>query len=276
MAGPVEAALRRRDAKVRVRTPVSAAEARVWARELAEREVIVAVLGGDGSANDVASQLIGGQAWLAALPGGTESLISRSAGCPPDPVAAAEALLAGKPADWDAGTLGGRPFFGFAGVGFDGRVCARAEGKLRQRMGNIVYWGVTAACLTLPPSRFELKWAEGSLSGVHEAIFCNVPLFGGGLKISPAAEPADGLLDAAIFPWRGYFARLGQLMGAFSPRIAPSGLAPVRARLTEAKIEDTGELPAQIDGDPVTVTSPEIGIRPAAIKVLNAACRKGR
>lgn len=269
-AGLVLEILRRRGVQAQVWRPGSAEEARETARKLRDQKVVTAVLGGDGTANDVGSQLVGGDAWLAALPGGTENLICRAAGASSNIREAVEQLLAGRPRRWDVGLLGDRFFLGFAGIGFDGEVCRRAEGPLRQRLGNIVYWAATAAHLARKPTLYDLKTEERTISGINAAIFSNIPLFGGGLKINPEASPADGALNAAIFPWHGYLARVRQLLSLLLDRPAPSRLGVLRDRLRQASVRANGRIQVQIDGDPAIMENPEIAIRPGALWVLEA------
>ncbi len=269
-AGEIMRILERRGIQARVRTPKSAEEARMMARDLKGQKVVAAVLGGDGTANDIGSQLIGGEAWLAALPGGTENLICRAAGAPFDAREAAEMLLAGRPRRWDVGKLGDRFFLGFAGVGFDGEVCRRAEGPVRQKLGNVVYWGVTLAHLARRPSLYDLRTDDETFSNINEAVFSNIGLFGGGLKINPDASPADGSLDLAAFPWLGYGSRVRQLSSLFLGNPDSRGTGIIRRRINRAGVLGAGPVQVQIDGDPAEVRDPEISIQPAALWVLEA------
>lgn len=262
--------LRRNGIRAQVVRTGSAEETRQAAVRLRGQRVVVAVLGGDGTVNDVGSQLIGGEAWLAALPGGTENLICRAAGASSNVKEAVEQLLAGRPRLWDVGMLGGKYFLGFAGIGFDGEICRRAEGPVRQRLGNIVYLGATAAHLARKPTIYDLETEERTFSGVNDAIFCNIPLFGGGLKVNPQASPADGSLDLAVFPWRGRWGRLRQLLSLFLSQTVSRRSGVLRERVKKARVRAGGLIQVQLDGDPATMDNPEVSLRPEALWVLEA------
>ncbi|MCH7760758.1 hypothetical protein IIA15_05065, partial [candidate division TA06 bacterium] len=220
--------------------------------------------------NDIGAQLVGGNAWLAMLPGGTENLMCRSAGSPAaDAGAAVEHLLQAKPVRWDVGVLGDRLFFGIAGIGFDAQICARAEGVWRQRLGQVMYWLAAAAQVPRKPQRYTLKWPGGQLSGVHEAIFSNVNRYGGGLVVNAQADPTDGWLDLAVFPWTGYLGRVGQFLTLLPWSWAKKFPGPARFRIQRAEINAEESLWAHVDGEPFLVRNPSLSLRAGALWVLS-------
>ncbi len=269
----VEAALRAHGTRAQVMVTNSAEEVRALAREASNRDVVLAVLGGDGTANDAASQLIGGRAWFAHLPGGGENLIGRAAGAGSDPIRAVGHLLEGKARRWDVGLLDGYPFLGFAGIGFDGEVCARAEAARCARFGNASYWGATAVGLLSRPTRFRVTWEGGNVDECHEMVVSNIPIYGGGLRVNPRADPGDGCLDLALFRWKGYINRVGQLLtlSRFGPREPAVSCGVTRFRTRELTVHATGPLPVQVDGNPARTDNPRVWIRPAAVWVIESA-----
>ena len=84
------------------------------------------------------------------------------------------------------------------------------------------------------------------------------------------AAPTDGWLDMAVFPWKGYGARLGQFMSLLPVSWARKFPGPVRARVKQAHLEAKGRLPAHVDGEPFLVENPSISIYPEALWVLQA------
>lgn len=265
----VESVLREAGVPVRVCVPGDREEGERMAREHANRDVVVGVLGGDGTVNLIGSQLVGGNAWLAVLPGGRGNLVCRSAGTPARPAAAVRHLLDAPPRRWDVGSLGGHRFIGIAGVGFDGAVCARAEGKWKQIVGQPVYGFAALAELAARPALFSARWKTGSLSRVHQIVVGNVHMYAlKGLRVNPDAVPTDGLLNVAVFGWRGAALRPLQFLSVMP--VPGAGLlpGPDRAAVTELVVEAPGDLPAEVDGEPITVRNPVIAVEPAALWVL--------
>ncbi len=269
-ARAVEGALRQAGVAARFHVPQTPEEGRRIAWDLSRQNVVVAALGGDGTVNDIGSQLVGGKAWLAMLPGGTENLMCRSAGFPTHPVKAVERLLTARAVRWDVGRLGHRVFLGLAGVGLDGEICERAEGVLREQLGQMVYWLAALGQVPLKPKTYSVKWNSSGLAEVQQVVFSNVPLYGGGLIMNADAAPTDGWLDMAVFPWKGYGARLGQFLSLLPVSWARKFPGPVRARVKQAHLEAKGRLPAHVDGEPFLVENPSISIYPEALWVLQA------
>ena len=248
--------------------PPTPEEGRKIARDLADTPAVVAVLGGDGTVHNIGTQLIGKNAWLAVLPGGTENLVCRSTGTPDGTADAVRHLLAARPVRWDVGMLGNHEFIGMAGVGLDGEVCARTELAWKGAGGRVAYVIATLGMLVSRPATFSLDWEGGSAAGIQQVVFSNTPRYGGGLLMNPAAVPHDGKLGMAIFPWRGRLARLGQFLPLFPPLKTLDFLGPNRYSVIRAAIEGPGNLPAQADGEPMTVTNPVVTVKPAALWML--------
>jgi len=259
-------------ARIRFEThhPHSAEAGRALAREFAGREVVVAVLGGDGTVNNIASQLLGGRAWFAALPGGMENLMSRETGLPADPALAVAGLLRARPVAWDVGMLGGRPFLMVAGVGFDGVVCAETAGLAKSMFRQAAYAATVLRLLLTPTPLFSVR-CDGHFCGqAVQVVFSNGPLYGGGFMVNPKANPCDGVLDMAVFPFMGHIQRGRQIATAFlSHRERTPHFS--RHRVHWASVGGRGWLPAQVDGEPFRAENPEVTVRKGALKVLS--CR---
>lgn len=174
---------------------VVATERRDHATELAAAAVregadAVAVLGGDGTLNEVANALVGTRCVLLALPGGGTNVFCRTLGLPDDPTAAARLLLEG----WDAGAtrrigvgtidgtgVGGRDHRHFCfhtGVGWDAAVVSVVEhhSSLKRRLGHalFVYAGLRTFFVGYDRRRphFRVELDDGTR--VHDAFFAIV------------------------------------------------------------------------------------------------------
>lgn len=158
----------------------------------------LAVLGGDGTLNGVINGLRGRDVPIALLPCGTGNDAARGLGVPGRAVEAARALAGARTRCIDLGEANGRLFCNVAGVGLDGEVVRLLQAgtlRLRGRAAYVAGFLVTAA--NLRASTVQVR-AEGGAWQRLDALMiscANGRSFGGGMRIAPDADPADGLLD---------------------------------------------------------------------------------
>src|SRR6476620_1451084 len=79
----------------------------------------IAVAGGDGTVESVASNLVGTRFPLGIIPAGTFNNFARSLDLPLDPIEACKIVAAGTVRPVDVGFANGRPFFECLGSGLD-------------------------------------------------------------------------------------------------------------------------------------------------------------
>lgn len=158
----------------------------------------LAVLGGDGTLNEVINGIAGRDVPLAFLPAGSGNDAARSLGLPLDPIAAARALIDGREVWVDVGIIAARRFCNVAGVGLDGEVCrllAAGAIPLRGRAAYVAAFLATAANLRATP--LWLQEDDGPWQRLDALLvtFANGPYYGGGMRIAPNADLRDGALD---------------------------------------------------------------------------------
>lgn len=158
------------------------------------------VAGGDGTFHHVAQGLVGSDCALGLVPLGRGNDLAASLGTPPGMRAAVEFALQGGVRTMDLGVVRGRVFNGYCGVGFDSeaaRVAHRAPSLFR---GSLTYvYSVLRTLLSFRAPLLQVEFDGGSFEGrAMFAAVCNVPLFGGGMRIAPAARFDDGWLDLVI------------------------------------------------------------------------------
>ncbi len=199
-AAGAEALLRREGLAVEVCLTSRRGEATELAARAAERHPIVAAAGGDGTCREVAIGLLQTDAALAVLPTGSGNDFARGLGIR-DARAGAEAAGRRATRRLDVGYLAGRPFVNSAGLFLSGAVSRRA-GRIPRQAGPLRYvLGAVAAMLAERPARarWELEGEEAARSGAWTlAELGNGPLCGGGFRLTPCADPADGLLDFCL------------------------------------------------------------------------------
>jgi diacylglycerol kinase (ATP) len=173
------------------------------AAAVADGVAAVAALGGDGAAHAVLQAVAGTGTPLALLPAGTGNDLALALGVPPDPLRAARALaedlLTGTVRRIDAARTGNRWWATVLCCGFDSAVTDRAN-RLRWPRGPRRYdVAILAELARLRPREVALTVdGVGSRREVTLVAVGNTPWYGGGLRIAPDADPADGLLEVVV------------------------------------------------------------------------------
>jgi YegS/Rv2252/BmrU family lipid kinase len=232
---------------------------------------IVVAVGGDGTVNEVLNGLLesGGAAALGAVLTGRGRDTARNFGLPRDPAAAARRLVEGRDRRVDVVALewpdGARRFaLGVAGAGFDAEVARRTAG--RGGAGGIAYFAAVITSLgahrPLPVrvSADGTVW-EGRATAV---VVANGRYFGGGMRIAPDADPADGVLDLVVLGDLGRAELLCWLPSVYRGGHVRHPRVSIR-RVRTVTIEAPTAMPVHVDGEAAGVTPLRLGVRPGAI-----------
>lgn len=204
LAGTVLAELRSAGLSPRVLPATSGAEAEARTRAaVADGAAGVVAVGGDGTAHAALQAVAGTDARLGLVPTGTGNDLALALGVPGDPVAAARSIAAdlrtGEERRIDAGRVGERWWATVLCCGFDSAVTDRAN-RLPWPRGRRRY--DVAVLLELARLRpYEITLAtDGDRRTVPATMIAvgNTAWYGGGLRICPDADPADGLLDVTV------------------------------------------------------------------------------
>ena len=184
---------------VDVRFTERAGHASQMAREAVEKGIdTVVAIGGDGTINETARQLIGSTVRFGIVPMGSGNGLARHMQIPLDLRKALECIRNGHTKAVDYGTVNGHIFFCTAGVGFDARVSARfAEAGSR---GPITYLRSFVEMVgDYEPSTYVIYTDDGR---VKEKAFMiaigNASQWGNNAYITPHASMSDGLLDVTL------------------------------------------------------------------------------
>jgi len=204
LADDVLAALRAGGLTPRRLSATTGAEAeRQAADAVAAGTGAVVAVGGDGTAHAALQAVAGTGVPLAVVPAGTGNDLVLALGIPRDPVAAARAaaedLTAGITRTVDAGRTGDRWWATVLCCGFDSAVTDRAN-RLRWPRGRRRYdVAILAELAALRPREVELV-LDGERTTVPVTLVAvgNTCWYGGGMKVCPGADPADGLFDVTV------------------------------------------------------------------------------
>ena len=165
-------------------------------------------VGGDGTINLVANALLARQ-WdsppvLGVLPSGSGSDLIRSFGISQNLEEAASHLAGPDTAPLDAvhlsGPWGERYFVNSAGSGLTGGVVEEVE-RMPAGWGAARYQlGIWPALVKLPHAHVEVVCGDDRFEGdALMLIMSNAKYLGGGMKMAPHADPADGMVNMQIF-----------------------------------------------------------------------------
>lgn len=255
-------------------TPAPGEAARLAAGAVDDGYETVLAVGGDGTANEVANGLIGGQAALALYPIGKGNDLSRSLGYPRGRKRRHLARwLAGEARrrTIDVGELNGRLFLNAAGVGIDGHVAERIRASERvvgQRLAYLV--GSIVSIATYRPQRMDVRIDGETQFGLFlTVISSNGRFFGGGMNPAPRALLDDGMLDVTVAGELSRAASIVALLKLYFGR-HENGTTIVTRTAREIEIDLEHEQPLQIDGEVARADHLRIGVRPAALDVLAA------
>ena len=227
----------------------------------------VVVWGGDGTVNEVASQVASSRTSLGIVPGGSGNGLARELHLDWEPERALETALRGDVRRIDAGEIGGRLFFNVAGVGFDAHLAAMFNA--RPRRGALGYFALAVRELaTYEPACYWLRTSQ--LVVTEKALIvavANTCQYGNRAIIAPQARPDDGLLELVVLP------TLSPAMALWHARRLFLGtvhrLRGVRMHsVREAEIAGEGSLLFHVDGEPVTgPSSLSVKVYPRALRV---------
>jgi diacylglycerol kinase family enzyme len=253
----------------------------------AEGYDVVVAFGGDGTVNEAANGLAGGDVPLTCLPGGATNVFCKMLGIPGEIVDATEHLLRIAD-DWrvrrvDLPRVNGRHFTFSSGIGLDASVVERVDRHphLKARFGA---WYFTYAAITTflrryvaAPPRLEVLAGDGEpLRGVTAVVQNGDPFTYFKDRPIHAAEGArldDGALSGVVLRratptvmptviWRLFSERASLLRHR-----AIDGFGGVEEVVVRSA--DGRPIPLQVDGDHVgDVTEATYGIAPHALPVV--------
>ena len=236
---------------------------------------LVVAVGGDGTLNEVVNGAIGegGPApAVGVILTGRGRDAARNFALPRDPRAAARRLVDGTEAavdlvraSWPDGRR--RWVLNAAGAGFDAAVAARAASG--GGSGTLPYLAAVLTTLSAhAPVVAEIEIDGGAAwSGrLTSAVVANGAHYGGGMKIAPAADVADGRLDLVVLGDLGRLELLRWLPTVYSGghlRCAKVSARPAR-RVT---VTAARPLPVHVDGEAAPATPVTFTLVPRVLRL---------
>jgi YegS/Rv2252/BmrU family lipid kinase len=228
---------------------------------------IIAV-GGDGTVNEVARELVGSEACLGIIPFGSGNGLARHMGIPIDPKKAIQHLNTCGSKKNDAGKINNMPFFCTSGVGFDAHI-----GKIFATLKGRGFSGYIKAVLgefaTYKAQEYTFTSETGTVQDKAFLItFANASQYGNNAYIAPQADIHDGKLDICILKPFPFYAVGGLALRVFNKTANKSAyMKTFTSNKIEVKRAASG--PIHLDGEPYeagdTLT---VEIIPGALNIL--------
>ncbi|MHC4787663.1 MAG: diacylglycerol/lipid kinase family protein, partial [Planctomycetota bacterium] len=234
---------------------------------------LLVAFGGDGTVNEVLNGADLARCVLAVIPAGTGNVLAKELGVSGRPLEAVWQLARGRCVDLDVGLCNGRRFICMFGAGVDAWVVRvvherRGRGLSQWHYVPHVAWGL------LQPSPWRIRAeVDGRpfARGLDQLTVGNTHSYGGPLELTPAADPADGLLDVmgarkSTAPDIVALTLCGLLRTLHRSRRATYG------RGRRVAVTASGrDVPYQLDGEAAGCLPAELSIEPRAARLLAPA-----
>ena len=231
--------------------------------------------GGDGTFQALVNATHGSDVVLGVLPAGGGNDFAAALQLPEDPVAAAEAILQGRPMRVDlarARTADGRRrlYLAGGGLGIDAEAARYANETFRRMPGRSRYIASALRAFCGHQAigvRAEFPGSDLPSMEVNSllAAVLNTPTYGSGIRLAPEARLDDGWLDVVMVEDLSAFQVLKLL-----PRLLVSGelRTPHVHRVRVLAVKFTADRPCMFHGD-----GEILGPTPAVIEVVPQAVR---
>ena len=229
---------------------------------------MVVACGGDGSVNEISSQLIGTGTVLGVLPCGSGNGFAMHFGIGRDVAKAIEYLNDGTPLPIDTALLNDRPFVNLAGVGFDGAVAKRLhesrsrgfKAYFRYTFQELLHYRAQSLAIEVDGQQLERRCLLLEVA--------NAPIYGYGFSIVPQASPYDGLLDVLLVKEAPIWRYLLESWRFLNLSFHKSPLVECFSG-THITIRPTGPIGAHLDGEGFELSEEaRFSIRPLSLMVM--------
>ncbi len=224
------------------------------ARSIAESKAagVVIAAGGDGTIRLAAKAVAGTGVALGVIPLGTGNVLAHEAGLPRDADGLARLLLTGQPRRINTATANGELFLLMAGAGFDGRVIAALDHRLKNRIGKLAFFPPVVEAFAAGADHLHVE-IDGRLHDATWVVVANASRYGGAFVVAPGTRMTVPGLEVVLFHGHLRHQRVAQLLALGRGRL---GAHPAtgdgrieRVQGTRVEITSARPVPVQLDGD---------------------------
>ena len=181
-----------------VKTKYAGHAAELTRQAIHEHADCVIAVGGDGTVNEVARELVYSDVVLGIIPKGSGNGLARELNIPMDVRSAVDIIFSNHISTIDACKANEHFFFCTCGVGFDAVVSA--EFAKEKRRGQLTYLKeIVENYLDYKPGIYELHINDNTIREEAFLITCaNASQYGNNAYIAPNADICDGQMDITI------------------------------------------------------------------------------
>jgi len=159
---------------------------------------IVAAVGGDGTINEVASQLVGTQTALAVIPHGSGNGLAYHLHIPIHLKKAIRIIKSLNIIDIDTCLVNGKHFFSIAGIGFDAKVAHDFSLDVQRGFQNYLKY-IIKNYFSYKTTNYHIRTEGQEIdTDAFFITFANSSQWGYNVKIAPQASIQDGKLNLCI------------------------------------------------------------------------------
>jgi len=234
-----------------------------------EYDIIVAV-GGDGTINEVATNMIGARQTFAIVPFGSGNGLARHLHLPlKAKKVITEVINKGVKAKIDTATVNGVPYVSIAGVGFDA-IIADYFAKDPKRGFKTYVKLVTEKYFKFKPEKYHLVLDDKEELDCEPLFisFANSNQFGFNAAVSPHASLNDGLLDVCIFKKPNILAVPYVAERLLTQHIDKTHFVDIHKAQRIKVIRQKDDF-VNIDGEPIMMSKDiEVEIKPLSLNIL--------
>src|SRR5262245_36381779 len=247
----------------------AARRAAVVAADSGDYDAVIAA-GGDGTIRHVAAALIGSKTPLGIVPVGTGNVLAHEIGLAATPGAVVPMLLEGPAVTVACAQANAEPFLLMVGAGFDARVLAALDQRLKSRVGKMAYARPLLGALIRPVDTLSVT-VDGHRHTASWVVVANARHYGGRFVLAPRAGILERGLEAILFKATNRAVLAGQLMSLAAGRLGPRAM---RGRDVEmlacSRVTVTAHEPVltQLDGDVFGTTPLEVDAGAAEVRLI--------
>ena len=229
----------------------------------------VVVCGGDGSLNLAVREFDLTAGTLALIPTGSGDDFAKVTGVPRNIRRACDNVLDGRVASFDVAEANGLRYLGVAGLGFDSEVAEYANRHSSFLRGSAVYlYAIFRVLPKFTPRLVHIRTENGNRDEhIMFAAIGNTRQYGGGIRITPAAVPDDGLLDLCIVHSTTRMQLLKTLPKAYTGAHVRSSFVET-GRGQAFSFDSEQPMAVYADGEPLTRTPVSFGLAAGKLKFV--------
>ena len=181
-------------------------------------------------------------------------------------------VVEGVSARIDAGAANGRIFLVMVSCGFDAEVVRRVHARRTRHVTDFSYFRPIAEAIwnyEFPEIRVhcEEDGADIPPLSVRWLFVLNLPRYGGGFRIAPKADGADGLLDMCAFRGGHFWQGLGYVAAVLLRQHHRLADCTTR-RVRRLRITADAPVPYQLDGDPGGLLPLDVQVLPGRLTLV--------